>query len=140
VSSHIQDVLTMNPRLRLPTKVSFKGGSPPIIINPSFFLASPNLGDEISFKGGSLSHPKILECEINKNRNHVCLYWMIFHRELKLFYLFKSIIRKTISNFLLFLEELIWENKISKYYFVFIQILCKHICKGNIIQNDIYQI
>jgi hypothetical protein len=22
--------------------------------NPSFFLASPNLGDEISFKGGSL--------------------------------------------------------------------------------------
>jgi hypothetical protein len=56
----------LNPRPRLPTKVSFKGGSPPSIPNPSFFLASPNLGDEISFKGGSLSHPKILECEINK--------------------------------------------------------------------------
>jgi hypothetical protein len=27
VSSHIPDVLTMNPRPRLPTKVSFKGGS-----------------------------------------------------------------------------------------------------------------
>jgi hypothetical protein len=38
------------------------------ITNPSFFLASPNLGDEISFKGGSLSHPKTLECEINKIR------------------------------------------------------------------------
>jgi hypothetical protein len=28
-----------------------------------------------------------------------------FHKELKLFALFKSLIRKTISNFLLFLEE-----------------------------------
>jgi hypothetical protein len=67
VPSHIQDVLTMNPIPRLPTKVSFKGGSPPSIPNPSFFVASPNLGDDISFKGGSLLHPKILECEINKN-------------------------------------------------------------------------
>jgi hypothetical protein len=58
----------------------------------------------------------------------------------KFFDLFKSLVRKTIWNFLLFLEELIWENKISKYYFEFIQILCKHICKGNIVQNDIYQI
>ena len=35
-----------------------------------FFLSSlPKSRDEISFKGGSLSHPKILlilECEINK--------------------------------------------------------------------------
>jgi hypothetical protein len=74
VSSHIQDVLTMNPIPRLPTKVSFKGGSPPSIPNPSFFLASPNLRDEISFKGGSLSHPKILECEINKiGTMYVCI-------------------------------------------------------------------
>jgi hypothetical protein len=29
VSSHIIDVLTMNPRPRLPTKFSFKGGSHP---------------------------------------------------------------------------------------------------------------
>jgi hypothetical protein len=63
VSSHISDVLTMNPRPRLSTKVSFKGGNPPSIPNPSSFLASPNLGDEISFKGGSLSHPKNLESE-----------------------------------------------------------------------------
>jgi hypothetical protein len=63
VSSHIQEVLTMNPRPRLPAKVSFKGGSPPSTPNTSFFLASPNLEDEISFKGGSLSDPKILECE-----------------------------------------------------------------------------
>jgi hypothetical protein len=35
------------------------------------------------------------------------------HKELKLFVL-KSFIRKTILNFLLFLEELNWENKIPK--------------------------
>jgi hypothetical protein len=64
----------MNPRPRLPTKVSFKGGSPPSIPNPSFFLASPNLRDEISFKGGSLSHPKILVCEINKIGTMYVLY------------------------------------------------------------------
>jgi hypothetical protein len=29
VSSHVPDVLTMNPRPRLPKKVSFKGGSHP---------------------------------------------------------------------------------------------------------------
>jgi hypothetical protein len=54
VSSHIPNVLTMNPRPSLPTKVSFKGGSHPDIPNPYLFLASPNLGDENHFKGGSL--------------------------------------------------------------------------------------
>jgi hypothetical protein len=54
VSSHIPYVLTMNPRPRLPTKVSFKRGSHLGIPNPSFFLVSPNLGDEIPFRGGSL--------------------------------------------------------------------------------------
>jgi hypothetical protein len=54
VSSHIPDVLTKNPRPRLHTKISFKGGNPPSIPNPYFFLASPNLGDEIPFKCGSL--------------------------------------------------------------------------------------
>jgi hypothetical protein len=44
VPNYIQDVPTMNPKPRLPTKVSFKGGSPPSIPNPSFLLASPNLG------------------------------------------------------------------------------------------------
>jgi hypothetical protein len=33
VSSHIPVVLTMNPRPRLPTKVSFKGGSPLLSLN-----------------------------------------------------------------------------------------------------------
>jgi hypothetical protein len=63
VPSQNQGVPRLNPRPRLPTKVSFKGGSPPSTPNPSFFLASPNLGDKISFKGGNLSHPIILECE-----------------------------------------------------------------------------
>jgi hypothetical protein len=44
VPSQNQGVPRLNPRPRLPTKVSFKGGSPPSIPNPSFFLASPNLG------------------------------------------------------------------------------------------------
>jgi hypothetical protein len=63
VPSQNQGVPRLNPRPRVPTKVSFKGGSPPSTSNPFFFLASPNLEDEISFKGASLSHPKILECE-----------------------------------------------------------------------------
>jgi hypothetical protein len=54
VPSQIPGVLTLNQRLGLPTKVSFKGGSHLSTPNPSTFLASSNLGDEISFKGGSL--------------------------------------------------------------------------------------
>jgi hypothetical protein len=54
VPSQIPGVLTLNERPRLPTKVSFKGGSHLGTPNPSTLLASPNLGDEISFKGGSL--------------------------------------------------------------------------------------
>ena len=56
---------------RLPKKI--EGGSPPNLCKPScpnlsFFLAFPNLEDEIPFKGGSLQHPEILEClKINKN-------------------------------------------------------------------------
>jgi hypothetical protein len=57
--------------------------------------------------------PKFWNVKINKNWNHVCLYWLKFHKELKLFDLFKIFIGKNISNFLLFLEELFWENKIS---------------------------
>jgi hypothetical protein len=60
-----------------------------------------------------------------------------FHRELKLFDLFKILIRKTILNFPLFLEELIWENKISKYYFVFIQTYASLFAK-EMIPNDLY--
>jgi hypothetical protein len=39
---------------RLPTKVSFKGGSHLGNSKPYFFSSLSNLGDEISFKGGSL--------------------------------------------------------------------------------------
>jgi hypothetical protein len=41
-----------------PQKFLLRVVAHPVSPNPSFFLASPNLGDEISFKGGSLSHPK----------------------------------------------------------------------------------
>jgi hypothetical protein len=54
VPSQSLGVLTLNQRPRLPTRVSFKGGSHPSTPNPSTFLASSNLGEEISFKGGSL--------------------------------------------------------------------------------------
>jgi hypothetical protein len=54
VPNHIQDVPTMNPKTRLPTKVPFKGGSPPSSPNLSFLLAFSNLEDEIPLKGGSL--------------------------------------------------------------------------------------
>jgi hypothetical protein len=39
---------------RLPTKVSFKGGSHLGNLDPLFLSSLSNLGDEISFKGGSL--------------------------------------------------------------------------------------
>jgi hypothetical protein len=58
------------------------------------------------------------------------LYWLKFHREIKLFDLFKSLFWKTISNFLLFLEELIWENKIQNnilYLFKPMQAFAKEI-------------
>jgi hypothetical protein len=85
VPSHIQDVPTMNPKPRLTTKVSFKGGSLPSTQTHLFFQASPKSRDEISFKGGSLSHPKIWNVKINKNRNHVACLNLKFHKEIKLF-------------------------------------------------------
>jgi hypothetical protein len=54
VPSQIPGVITLKQRPRPPTKISFKGCSHLSNPNPSTFLASPNLGDEISFKGGSL--------------------------------------------------------------------------------------
>jgi hypothetical protein len=54
VPSRISDVLTLKQRPRPPTKVSFKGDSHLCTPNPYTFLAFSNLGDEISFKGGSL--------------------------------------------------------------------------------------
>jgi hypothetical protein len=39
---------------RLPTKVSFKGGSHLGNLDPLFLSSLSYLGDEISFKGGSL--------------------------------------------------------------------------------------
>jgi hypothetical protein len=60
---------------RLPTKDSFKGGSPPSTLN-NFLSSLSKSRDEISFKGGSLSHPKIWNVKINKNRNHVLLVWI----------------------------------------------------------------
>jgi hypothetical protein len=43
-----------NKDLDCPQKFPFKGGSHLSTPNPSTLLASSNLGDEISFKGGSL--------------------------------------------------------------------------------------
>jgi hypothetical protein len=54
VPSQNQGVSGWTEEPRLPTKVSFKGGSHLGNPNLSFFLASPNLGDEISIKGGTL--------------------------------------------------------------------------------------
>jgi hypothetical protein len=33
----------------------------------------------------NVSHPKIWNVKINKNKNNVCLNWLKFHKELKLF-------------------------------------------------------
>jgi hypothetical protein len=44
---------------------------------------------------------------------------------------------KTISNFLVILEELFWENIISKYDFVFVQTYASYL-QRNISQNDLF--
>jgi hypothetical protein len=55
-----------------------------------------------------VSHPKILEFEINKIGTMYACLDLKFHRELKLFLsLFKRFVRKTISNLLLLLEGVI---------------------------------
>jgi hypothetical protein len=63
VPSQNQDVPTMNLKPRPPTKVSFKVGSPPRTPNPSFFLASPNLGTRFLLRVVLCHIPKKLECE-----------------------------------------------------------------------------
>jgi hypothetical protein len=80
VSSHIQDVPTMNPKPRLPTKVSFKGGSPPNIPNPSFFLASQNLGTRFLLRVVVYHIPKF---GMWKKTMFACLD-LKFHKDLKL--------------------------------------------------------
>jgi hypothetical protein len=67
-----------------------------------------------------------------------CLTWLKIHKKLKLFDLSSGLIRKSPSNFLLVLEEIIFEEKIFKnIIFELFQILCKHFCKGNVLQNDL---
>jgi hypothetical protein len=54
VPSQDQGVLVESQVSRLPTKVYFKGGSHLGNPKPYFLSSLSNLGDEISFKGGSL--------------------------------------------------------------------------------------
>jgi hypothetical protein len=62
------------------------------------------------------------------------------HKELKLFDL-KIFIRKTIPNFLLlFLEELIWENKNSKYYYCIYSNTMQVCLQKNCLQKNLCKI
>ena len=74
---------------RLPTKVSFKGGSPascinPEIPNPSFFLASPNLGTRFLLRVVVCNNPSFSN------------FWKI----------------RKIKNFLKIINILFWKSKI----------------------------
>jgi hypothetical protein len=91
----------MNPRPRLPTKVSFKGGSPPRYPKPIFLSSLSESWGRDSFNGGSLSHPKNLECENKKiGTMLVCLELKKIHKELKLLGLFESVsLNKVFLNF-----------------------------------------
>jgi hypothetical protein len=76
-----------------------------------------------------LSHPKIWNVKINKNRNHVCLNWLKFHKELKLF--LKALLGKpfqTFYNYYLknFFEKTKYQNIIFLYLlFKLMQVACK---------------
>jgi hypothetical protein len=117
---------------RLPTKVSFKGGSHLGNPNPSFFLACPNLGTRFLLRVVVSNIPSFYQILGVKFLFLFCLCWLKFHRDLTLLSLFKGFIGKTISNFLVNLEELFWENWISKILSCSYPNLCKLICIGSI--------
>jgi hypothetical protein len=113
VPSQNQGVSDWTQGPRLPTKVSFKGGSHLGNLNPTFFLASPISGTRFLLRVVVCNIPRFYQilgeffffC-------FACVDW-IFHRDLKLLSLFKSFMKKTNSNSLVILEELLWENESS---------------------------
>jgi hypothetical protein len=112
-------------------RVTFKGGSPPSIPNPSLFLASPDLGMRFLLRVVVYHIPKFYLILGEFFLLLFCLCWLKIHKDLKPLSLFKSFIIKTISNFLVFLKKLLWERPSIKILFLSLYSnLCKLSCKG----------
>jgi hypothetical protein len=60
----------------------------------------------------------------------ICMCWLKIHKDLQLLSLFISFTSKTISNFLPFHDELLWEKPNTKILFsCFYSTLCKLACR-----------
>jgi hypothetical protein len=116
VPSQHQGVLDESQGTRLPTKVSFKGGSHLGNLNPTFFLSSPISGTRFLLRVVVCNIPRFYQILGEIFLLLFCLNWLKIYKNLKLFELMKSFIRKLFQTFYNF-EELLWENQISKYYF-----------------------
>jgi hypothetical protein len=77
---------------RLPTKVSFKGGSHLGNLNPTFFLASPISGTRFFLRVVVCNIPRFYQILGEFLLLLFCLCWLKFHKELKLLSLIKSLI------------------------------------------------
>jgi hypothetical protein len=60
-----------------------------------------------------------------------------FHKELKLLIYLKALLAKPFQTPYYSLKNLIEKIRIQNTTIAFVQILCKHTCKGNILQNDL---
>jgi hypothetical protein len=90
-----------------------------------------------------MSHPKILECEINKRGTMFACLDLKFDRELKLFVLFKSLIRK--KPFLTFyyslknsFEKIRFQNTILCLFKTYASIFAREISTKCFILNKVY--
>jgi hypothetical protein len=63
-----------------------------------------------------------------------------FHKELKLLIYLKALVEKPFQTFYYPLKNSFEEIEFQNTIIAFIQILYKHTCKGNILQNDLQSI
>jgi hypothetical protein len=117
---------------RLPTKVSFKGGSHLGNPKPTFFLASPISGTRFLLRVVVCNIPRFYQIlgEFFFCFCFVCVDWKI-HRDLKLLSLFKNFILKLFQSFYYFMKKPLWEKPRIKILFsYFYSTSCKLACKG----------
>jgi hypothetical protein len=116
---------------RLPTIVSFKGGSPPSIPNPSFFLTSPNLGMRFLLRVVVCHIPKLWNVKINKIGSMYVWMDLKFHKELKLLIHLRDLLEEPFQISKYSLKKLLWGKRNFKIPFCFLfKSYESNICNG----------
>jgi hypothetical protein len=127
VPSQDQGVSGWSHGPRLPTKVSFKGGSHLGNPNPSFFLSSPISGTRFLLRVVVCNIPRFYQILEGNFCAFVLLRLIENSQGFKTFWVYLKALLKTILNSLLFLEEYLRKEPSKWYWFVFktvIHILC----------------